>query len=228
MHTYLFPNIVRLNEVIRPDLHIVDALIAMEGQGPGIGTPIRLDKVIAGTDPYMVDLVCTAITGHDYHKIKYLGEGLRHGKLLPEDLELASKITPVAVFKQAKPNLLVRLTILRHLIWLRDLLRPIYDIPSIAWVLYLLKIREDVFDHSDDQAVVTGMDANRCNSCSRCLEFCPLGLPILDEEFDFGTSDCINCLYCFFCCPQDAISITGELGYLSYLIRNYKEKTQYI
>ncbi len=228
MHTYLFPNIVRLNEIICPDLHIVDAIIAMEGQGPGIGEPIRLDRVIAGTDPYLVDLVCAAITGHNYLKINYLGEGLQQGKLLSKDLEVASRITPVAVLKQAKPNLMVRLTSLRHLIWLRDLLRPVYDIPSIAWILYLLKIREDVFDHVDDEAIVTGRDANRCNGCLRCLEFCPLSQPILDEEFDFRTSDCINCLYCFFCCPQDAISIEGELGYLSYLIRNYKEKTQHI
>jgi uncharacterized protein (DUF362 family)/ferredoxin len=228
MHTCLSANIVRLNEIIRPDLHIVDGLIAMEGQGPGVGTPIRMNRLIAGTDPYLVDLVCATLAGHDRRKIEYLAEALRRRKLSSKDLELASGIAPVAILKQARPNLIVRITTLRHLIWLRDLLRPVYDIPSIAWILYRLKIREDVFDRLDDQAVVTGRHPDRCNGCKRCLEFCPLGLPILDEDFDFGKSDCINCLYCFFACPHDAVSIEGRLGYLSYLIRDYKDKIKHV
>jgi ferredoxin len=187
-----------------------------------------MDRIIAGTNPYLVDLTCAAITGHNYHEIKYLEEGLKQGKLLSEDLEVVSKITPVAVFKKAKANPVVQLTSLRHLIWLRDLLRPIYDMPAIAWILYLLRIREDIFDQSDDHAVITGRDINRCNGCGRCLEFCPLGLPISDKMFDFEMSDCINCLYCFFCCPQDAIYIKGDPGYLFYLIRKYKPKTKQI
>ena len=39
VHADLSANIVALNEAIHPDLIIADALIAMEGNGPGDGTP---------------------------------------------------------------------------------------------------------------------------------------------------------------------------------------------
>jgi uncharacterized protein (DUF362 family) len=44
-------------------LHIVDAHVAMEGEGPAAGTPVPLGLIIAGNDGVAVDLVASAIMG---------------------------------------------------------------------------------------------------------------------------------------------------------------------
>ncbi len=48
-------NIHDINKAIKPQLHIVDALIAMEGREPGI--PINTGMIVVGSDPYLTDLV---------------------------------------------------------------------------------------------------------------------------------------------------------------------------
>ncbi len=46
-------------------LHIVDAHVAMEGEGPTAGDPVDLGLIIAGSDAVAVDQVCTAVMGWD-------------------------------------------------------------------------------------------------------------------------------------------------------------------
>jgi uncharacterized protein (DUF362 family)/ferredoxin-like protein FixX len=49
----------------RVRLHIVDGVIAMEGEGPSAGEPVDLGLVIAGSDAVAVDLVSSAVMGWD-------------------------------------------------------------------------------------------------------------------------------------------------------------------
>lgn len=69
----------RLNEilpylagVIRHDLIVVDGVVAMEGNGPLIGTPKKLGVVVAGENPVSVDAVCARMMGFDASEIEYL------------------------------------------------------------------------------------------------------------------------------------------------------------
>jgi uncharacterized protein (DUF362 family)/NAD-dependent dihydropyrimidine dehydrogenase PreA subunit len=57
--------LVDLYESIRGHvlLNVVDAVVAMEGEGPTTGDPVDLGLVIAGEDAAAVDLVATAIMG---------------------------------------------------------------------------------------------------------------------------------------------------------------------
>ncbi|MBV9157003.1 MAG: DUF362 domain-containing protein [Acidobacteriaceae bacterium] len=52
---------------------LVDAIEAMEGNGPILGTRIRPGVVVAGRHPPSVDATCCRIMGIDPEKIKYLG-----------------------------------------------------------------------------------------------------------------------------------------------------------
>jgi uncharacterized protein (DUF362 family) len=69
----------RLNEilpylagVIRHDLIVVDGVVAMEGNGPLIGTPRELGVIVAGDNPVSVDAVCAKMMGYDTSEIEYL------------------------------------------------------------------------------------------------------------------------------------------------------------
>ena len=46
-------------------LHVVDAHVAMEGEGPAAGDPVNLGLIIAGEDAVAVDLVAASIMGWD-------------------------------------------------------------------------------------------------------------------------------------------------------------------
>ena len=54
-----------LNAVLKPHLHVVDGLIAMEGDGPVAGTPVGLNLLLGGTDAVAVDTVAARIMGID-------------------------------------------------------------------------------------------------------------------------------------------------------------------
>lgn len=56
----------------KPDLVVVDALVAMEGQGPLDGTSVTMNLIIAGRDIVAVDSVCAAIMGFDPAQVAHL------------------------------------------------------------------------------------------------------------------------------------------------------------
>ena len=71
-HQFLAENILNLNRSVKPHLHIVDGLIAMEGLGPTRGKPKNMGLMIVGTDPFLIDMVCARIARFDYRLITTL------------------------------------------------------------------------------------------------------------------------------------------------------------
>jgi uncharacterized protein (DUF362 family) len=62
-----------------PDLHVVDALIAGEGNGPGANTPKWVGCVVAGSDPVAVDVTTAQLFGFDPADLVYAAVGGRRG-----------------------------------------------------------------------------------------------------------------------------------------------------
>lgn len=55
--------LIDLNEYFRPPLYLVDAVVAMEGNGPTAGTPRPFGALLAGTNPHRIDLLCASLIG---------------------------------------------------------------------------------------------------------------------------------------------------------------------
>ena len=70
----------------------------------------------------------------------------------------------------------------------------------------------------DDTVVAVHRNASGCGDCRRCEEVCPDGLP-LDR---IGVQDCTGCLYCWWACPKDAITLEGDPGFLARHAERYK------
>ncbi|MFC1650338.1 DUF362 domain-containing protein [Candidatus Latescibacterota bacterium] len=68
----LSENLVRLGEILMPDVSVIDAFEAMEGNGPGSGTKAKMGIAIAGTDPIACDAVMAHLMGYDPLSIGYL------------------------------------------------------------------------------------------------------------------------------------------------------------
>ena len=74
-------SMAELNAVLKPHLIVVDALIAMEGDGPHAGTPAGLNLLMAGTDAVAVDSVAARIMGIDPTEVLSLclAQGMGYG-----------------------------------------------------------------------------------------------------------------------------------------------------
>jgi uncharacterized protein (DUF362 family) len=49
--------------IVKPQLCVMDGIVAMQGQGPGSGDPVKLDLVLASTDPVAMDIAVCKILG---------------------------------------------------------------------------------------------------------------------------------------------------------------------
>ncbi|MEO7193064.1 MAG: DUF362 domain-containing protein [Vicinamibacterales bacterium] len=67
-------SILDLVATIRPHLSIVDAVVAMEGDGPIMGSPRATGFVMMGVDPVAVDATCARLIGFDPARIGYIAQ----------------------------------------------------------------------------------------------------------------------------------------------------------
>ena len=73
LHLHGIPeSIVDLNATVRPGLTIVDAVVAMEGDGPIMGTPRPMGFIAMGTDVVAVDATCARVIGLAPGRLSYL------------------------------------------------------------------------------------------------------------------------------------------------------------
>ena len=99
-------NIVRLGEVLMPDVAIIDAFEAMEGEGPGSsGSPVKMGVAVAGTDPIACDAVMAHMMDFDPMSIGFLCLAHERG-LGVADLEMIEYIgdDPSLHVRRFKPH----------------------------------------------------------------------------------------------------------------------------
>jgi uncharacterized protein (DUF362 family) len=77
-------SILDLVSTIRLHFAIVDAVTAMEGDGPIMGNPRALGFIGMGSDPVAVDATCARVIGLDPEKISYLKPASRFLGVLDE------------------------------------------------------------------------------------------------------------------------------------------------
>jgi len=228
-HQNLVENILRINQSVRPHLHIVDALIAMEGLGPTRGIPIRMDTILLGTDPYLIDLVCARIADFNYRAIGTLSRAEQNGLLTAEhhlfvdslDLEKIQKTFmppqpgPLASFIHSSKRQ-------KHFLKIRNTKMFSY-LASTDWfgkMLFMAGLRQDVFIQDEMSCNCIYLKEKDCTQCNICQDLCPLGLDLpgylknMDEK-------CIHCLYCYSGCPEQAIKFNGDFGFFMEQIKQY-------
>lgn len=179
--------LVEINLRLRPRLHVMDAIVAMEGNGPRGGDPRPMNVLVLSTDPVAVDATCcrlvdldpafvpTTVVGRqmglgydDAESIEYLGDALE--SFVQPDFQLIRK--------------------------------PVYSNASYA---YYNTIKSLVLPRP-------AIDASRCIRCGKCVSACPV--PEKALNFRNGSREhppvyqydrCIRCYCCHEMCPQRAI-----------------------
>jgi len=234
-HKSLAKNILNINKRVKPSIHIVDALIAMEGLGPSRGTPVNTGFIAVGTNPYTIDLACAKIAKFDYRKITTLASAESAGILTEEhhrfvkDLDL-SDIT--RKLKKPKANPLVSFIHSpkrqRHFLAIRN--TPFFNYlcstKFFGYILFRTGLRQDNFIKHEMTFEGLTFNKEQCKEgCRKCTDYCPIGLR-LPDEIENKNNGCIECLYCFLVCPTEAIGFKGKLGFMAEQIRQYDKITR--
>jgi uncharacterized protein (DUF362 family)/ferredoxin len=230
-HHSLARNIVQLNTQVKPHLHIVDGLIAMEGNGPSDGSPVRMDTIIAGTDPYFLDMVCAELVGMPYREVTYLKvaedlglitaghkEALRNLDLADYKRDLLKPDVPPLVRVVCNPHLQRYFQTLRHAPGLYRLCNT----KPVGRLFVKLGIRQEHFIEEEMQIDKMIFHHEKClPDCRKCKDYCPLGLDVAAVLSEDNASTCIQCLYCYMVCPKQALEIEGTFGFLKAQIGKY-------
>lgn len=235
VHLNLPLNILLLNQQLRPHLHIIDGLIAMEGLGPTRGVPVPMHLLIGGRDPMYLDYLCCRLASFEQEGIRTLALAKRMGLLTDETmaevdgLDLSPwkrdfalpKANPLASFihhpRFQKFFLAIRNT------------RFFTYLAGTEWfgrLLYKTQLRQDVFLSEAPACVPLRLDQALCDDCGLCADYCPQGLDPAVEMAKGRCLECLSCLYCFMVCPHKAILHEGELGFMQENVGRYEQYTR--
>jgi len=173
--------IVDVFSAVKPQLTIMDAVVAMEGNGPSAGNPKNVGLILAGEDAVALDAVASELIGFEKGEIHSteiaylfgLGEKRRERiDIIGENLDNYRDLDfalPSNRLLNYVPSALVRW--MGKLIWVRPL-----------------------------------PDSEKCKRCGICIKSCPTqamqpedGFPVIDYD------KCISCFCCDEVCPHNAI-----------------------
>lgn len=235
VHQNLPLNILLLNQQVRPHLHIVDGLVAMEGLGPTRGVPVPLHLLAAGEDPMYIDYLCCRLAQFDFQRIRPLVVAKERGWLDEQTVAGVDKLDLSSwqhAFAPPKANALASFI---HDPKRQKFFLAIRNTKFFTWlagsnwfgkVLYLTQLRQDVFLSEAPGCTPLILDKERCDACGLCRDFCPAGL---DPALALAEESCLQCLDCYYClmvCPKEAIHHEGELGFMAENVRRYAECTR--
>ena len=180
--------ILDLDDYVRPALHICDAVVGMEGNGPSSGTPRAIGAVLAARNPHALDLACAHIIGIRPEDVPTLAAAQGRGYIpaRAEDLEVAGELFTVPGFQ-----LVARRSSL-------DFAKPF---PGPLGTLAGKAVRRAMRARPE-------VAVRECVGCEKCVRVCPAhaiamrgGLPRIDRRA------CIGCFCCQEFCPKGAMKV---------------------
>jgi uncharacterized protein (DUF362 family)/Pyruvate/2-oxoacid:ferredoxin oxidoreductase delta subunit len=183
--------LLELAYTVRPAISILDAVLGMEGNGPGNGSPRRLGFLAGSEDMLCLDRVATEISGIDPGRVYTLQVAGNLGcDLGLNSIPLAGdpiSMLRVADLKTAAPMSVEGPLILRPLSW--PLRRFMTTRPAV--------------------------DREACKGCGLCMQACP-AMSISQAEpnrpISINHATCIRCFCCQELCPEGAIAARDALG----------------
>ena len=172
-----------------PDLTIMDAVIAMEGNGPTNGTPRHVGKVLAGSNGFALDAVCARMVGYAVRRVMTLEVGRERG-LWSGRIDSIPVEGEIPRIKKFKPPF----TFGAYAVFGRTMSPFISCLPRIV----------------RDKCRKCGVCASHCP-----VQACTFR----EGEFPFvDKARCIKCYCCQEFCPHDAIMLDGRMFRLTKLM----------
>jgi len=183
-------------QVRPPDLNIVDAITAIEGNGPCHGGQLRkVDRLLAGTDALAVDAVMARMMGVEPGRLPVQEQArIRGVGLMGEsEIDIRGELEVLPDFKM--PVTFTQLFTEEN----RDELRRLYP-------ARMMNTRITVKPTHNEEL---------CSKCEDCVLNCPAEALTIEPEFGIN-DECIACYCCVELCPEGALEVPDVEAFRHY------------
>ena len=183
--------LLELAQTVNPNVTVIDAIDAMEGNGPTGGTSHPLHLIMAARDFYTQDYFAAGLMGIEPESIVMIRQAVENGLATPNDITLVGDPVPADLTPFVKPD--------THKLDFSGSLPAFLAKPATAVMSHFLKSYPKV-------------DKNICVGCGKCAESCPAHIiKIENHKAKFTKRGCISCFCCQEMCPAKAISVKRAL-----------------
>jgi len=169
--------VVDLYRIRPPDLTIMDAIVGMEGLGPGNGKLRPIGKLIASNNGAAVDVVMARMMGVKPETIEHLKLAIDQGLVRPDRIEIEGEVKTLKHFEM--PPTFIRGSILRSIF-------------AAGIYLYGKVI------HGYEVGRFPSMDMSRCKRCDSCINICPADAMCRGVD-GYPQIDYTKCMLCYCC-----------------------------
>lgn len=182
-HIEFARKIAQIHALVKPNLNIVDAVMAMEGEGPSVGQPRKVGVVASSEDAVAVDAVLSKIIGLDPARVYTSTEaarlGLGHADI--NNIDIIGEFSEDIIVKDFKLPFIL----------------PIYKLPNFLSKSVLRII-----------PLMIRIDTDKCSQCLACEKICPQkAIRKIGNRMSLDCRRCILCLCCSEMCPDNAIAL---------------------
>ena len=181
-----------LNAMLPTRLHVMDGIVAMEGNGPQSGTPKQMGVILASTDPVALDTVFAALVHLDPALVPTNVIGAARG-IGETDVSKIEVVTPGG-------SMTVEETQEKYGDKEFDVYRAAEDKGEISYLRPFKKLLKRKPKIKKDLCVACGICVKSCPVPGGALHFKKKGKPPI---YDY--TKCIECYCCQEMCPKKAI-----------------------
>jgi uncharacterized protein (DUF362 family)/ferredoxin len=187
--------LIDLEQYLAPKvaLHIIDAVVAMERDGPTAGDPKPMRRLIASKNPYNADYVGVKMMNADPFKMPQLAKAAERGLLSIGDFAVSGCDLEESVVKDFK-----------------------YVVPEGADLFKAALRRVPKFLINFLYKNITRkpkIKKSKCRACGKCKEHCPKKAIVIKKKAAIDYHLCIKCFCCQELCPFKAIAVKKPLLY---------------
>ncbi|MEE8638886.1 MAG: DUF362 domain-containing protein [bacterium] len=179
---------------VKPAFSIMEAVVAMEGNGPGAGEPRNVGLILAGASPLAVDAAAGAITGlpPENHPVlrAAAARGIKPDR--PEDVDVVGPALETLRIPDWKwPPTVAGEGGFAGYGPLQGILRAL--------------LRNGL-------SVQPRVQRDQCTGCGLCRESCPVSaISVINDKSYIDEKLCIRCYCCHEACAYDAIQLHRSL-----------------